>query len=191
MVSVDVNKMVAIRTASGSPEEVTKLLPGDNGFAYAIFPSDGARHQTDTPNLYFSLASKSALKAKAKAKGSAKAKSKAKGKSKAKAKAPPSPSSSESGEEEECEGDEEVLPTDEDGDEAAPEAPADEGEAEEHEAEEELEAPPGDDEPAAEEPPPKKLKQESFFYFMSSHLHFEMRPASTSIVAGPHMREIS
>ena len=100
VVSVDRNKMIAIRTTSGSPEEVTKLLPGDNDFAYAIFPSDGARHQTDVPNLFFSIASKAAQKPKAKAKGKASGRGSAKGKSKAKAKAPP-PSSNESGEEEE------------------------------------------------------------------------------------------
>ena len=125
VVSVDRNKMIAIRTTSGSPEEVTKLLPGDNGFAYAIFPSDGARHQTDVANLFFSIASKAAQKPKAKAKGKGSGKGSAKGKSKAKGKAPPPSSSSESGEEEKGEGDEEVHPTDEDGDEAdVSEAPA-------------------------------------------------------------------
>ena len=159
--------MIAIRTTSGSPEEVTKLLPGDNGFAYAIFPSDGARHQTDVANLFFSIASKAAQKPKAKGKGSAKGKSKAKGK------APP-PSSGESGEEEKGEGDEEVHPADEDGDEvdvsetpaepastaAAPPAAAPALEMEEVQ--------PPEDAHEAEDSPRKKSKQEIFFDFIET-----------------------
>ena len=69
MVSTDKNKMTAIRTASGSFEEVTKLMPGDNDFAYAIFPSDGFIYQIDVPNLFFRIAAKASQTLKAKAKG--------------------------------------------------------------------------------------------------------------------------
>ena len=162
--------MIAIRTTSGSPEEVTKLLPGDNGFAYAIFPSDGARHQTDVANLFFSIASKAAQKPKFRAKG----KGSAKGKSKAKGKAPPPSSSNESSEEEKGEWDEEVHPTDEDGDEVdvseAPAEPASTAAAPPAAAPalEMEEVQPPDDAHEAEEPPRKKSKQEIFFDFIET-----------------------
>ena len=170
VVSVDRNKMIAIRTTSGSPEEVTKLLPGDNGFAYAIFPSDGARHETDVANLFFSIASKAAQKPKFQAKG----KGSAKGKSKAKGKAPPPSSSSESSEEEKGEWDEEVHPTDEDGDEVdvseAPAEPASTAAAPPAAAPalEMEEVQPPDDAHEAEESPRKKSKQEIFFDFIET-----------------------
>ena len=174
VVSTDVNTMVAIRTASGKLEERTKLLPGETGFAYAIFPSDGTIHRTDVPNLFFSIASKAAQKPKAKAKGKGKAKAKAKGK------APAAASSSddeETGEEEELEGDEEMgseadLMEEEEQD--APEAPAPAAAL--------LEEPaipaPGEDENEDEEPRPKKRKQENCFSFHADPHPVDMRTAS-------------
>ena len=160
LVSVDREKMIAIKTVAGQPEERAPLLPGENGFAVCTF-ADGATHSTETPNLFFSLAIKAAAKAKAKpkvkgkgkgkAKGKAKAKPKAKpeGKAKAKAKAPAAADSSdegedEKGEEEELEVDEEVEPSE------------DLAEAEQVE------------DGAVDEPDAKKAKQEPFFYTCNS-----------------------
>ena len=116
LVSVDVYKMVAIRTLAGKPEETAPLRPGESGFVWCTF-ADGSTHTTDTPNLMFHLATQAASKPKAKAKGKATPKGKGRGKPKAKAKgkAPEAADSSDesgegAGEEENCEFDEEVEP---------------------------------------------------------------------------------
>jgi hypothetical protein len=79
LISVDVSKMVGIKTILGEPEEVKPLVAGAGGFATVTF-ADGVIHPTDTPNLFFGIASKAAAKTKAKAKPKGKAKAKGKGK---------------------------------------------------------------------------------------------------------------
>ena len=158
MVSVDVNRMVAIKTVAGQPEETRPLTPGKEGYAECMF--DGVIHSTDTPNLFFSIAAKAAARPKTKAKGKAKAKAKGKAKAKAKGKAPAAADSQDEGEgeeseEEECEGDEEVEPDPED-------------EVEKQDADETMGdaiAPPLEDgaDDGVEEPAVKKAKQVCFF----------------------------
>ena len=149
LISVDVSKMVGIKTILGEPEEVKPLVAGAGGFATVTF-ADGVIHPTDTPNLFFGIAFAATAKTKAKAKPKGKAKAKGKDKAKGKGK----------GRGQRARGSAEAAGS-EDG-EVGEEADPGSDEAEEQPALPLAEV--GGDADELQEPPEKMARQDSVFY---------------------------
>ena len=158
LISVDLGKMVGIKTIHGEAEEVKPLVAGPGGFATVTF-ADGVIHTTDTPNLFFGVASKAAAKTKAKAKPKGKAKAKGKGK----------------GRGQRARGSADPAPSDESEDgEVGAEADPERDEAEEQPALPLAEAAPlaeaGGDDDEVQEPPMRRARQESVFIYVNLHV---------------------